>query len=106
VTVTIPSGITKVRVILFMPMFYNSGSSGGNITGAIWDGTVGSGTLLNQGQSPIGINTGSPATVLFVGTLTAGSHTINGGISTTSTSVTAQANAGVGQLNTLVVECC
>jgi PKD repeat protein len=70
---TIPAGSRRIRITVYQP---NLGASTGNAKSSIWDGTVGSGTQLNECISP-----GANATVICQAIVTpsAGSKTYNVG---------------------------
>lgn len=77
VSPTIPAGGRRVKVTAFLP-FLRNGNTFTGITAALWLGTVGSGTKLQQievGQS--GANEGCPVSIMWVGTPSAGSVTYN-----------------------------
>jgi hypothetical protein len=83
-TVIIPAGGRKVKITVYTSYLFNLTTSATSYM-QIWDGTVGSGALLNQAQAfaPVG-NTGSPATLMAVVTPAAGSKTYNVGFQVAS----------------------
>ena len=82
VTVTIPAGGRRVRVTAYTGGLTNQ--TGGQYAGfTIWDGTVGSGTLLTQGNSGPTANNNQATTISTIITPAAGSKTYNVGIQTT-----------------------
>jgi hypothetical protein len=79
VTVTVPTGVTKVKVTLQLPGL-TSGVSTSIIYPSIWAGTVGSGTQLTQADvTTAGTNYLIPVTLVAVYTPSAGSITFNAG---------------------------
>ena len=101
-TVTIPStGHTKVTVSASSIQ----NSSGGYVELSLWDGTVGSGTKLDQVtfQSTAASQT-APASLTWIGTPAAGSKTYNVGLYNAAVSGTTAMNAGATNPALLLVE--
>ncbi|WP_307609881.1 hypothetical protein [Pseudarthrobacter sp. W1I19] len=84
VTVAVPAGGRKVKITVFSDTTYCT-TAGGLVTMSVWDGVVGSGTLLSRTvtYAPTS-NTGAPATAMAVVTPSAGSKTYNVGLSTST----------------------
>lgn len=101
VTVTVPSGYTKVRITMSCYTSSNSGANA-NFT-SIWRGVVGSGTQIGLVQNP-GTATGSGISLTVLDTPGAGSVTYNIGFKTTAG--TADMQAGSTYPTTTIVECC
>lgn len=75
-TVTVPAGARKVRITAYSYYLTNSGVA--NTSMSIWDGTVGSGTLLAQSSiTAAGGNYLVPATAIAIVTPSAGTKTYN-----------------------------
>lgn len=87
-TVTIPTGGRKVKITGWTGQLISSGGTA-NVTMGIWDGTVGSGTLLTTSQFAGATSSlGASQTVIAIVTPSAGSKTYN-------LSLTTSANTGV-----------
>lgn len=87
-TVTVPAGGRAVRISFFASAFTNTAAAFNTVS--IWDGTVGSGTLLATSAPYNTTLTGAtPVYVSFVHVPSAGSKTYN---------VSAHVSAGTGQL--------
>jgi hypothetical protein len=92
-TVIIPSGGRKVKITAYTYQLRNN-TAGNQSSIQIWDGTVGSGTLLSQAQTISAYaDIGNAETVIWVGTPSAGSKTYNVGLSNLSGSNTAKLDA-------------
>lgn len=94
-TVTVPSGGRRVRIsAVSQSVALTSGSSSYMVVG-IWDGTVGSGTLLSQGvyNAQAAVAEGQ-ANAYAVVAPSAGSKTYNVSLYTSATSTTARMSAG------------
>jgi hypothetical protein len=90
-TVTIPAGGRKVKITVGTGTLYNATSTDQAIL-TIWDGTVGSGTQLQQANAYApATNTGSPTTLIAVVTPAAGSKTYNVGLHATAGTANMQA---------------
>lgn len=76
VTVTVPTGGRRIKITAYIRDLSNSSSSGYAIL-SIWDGAVGTGTLLNEGQI---LNATTPVTAIAVVNPSAGSKTYNIGL--------------------------
>lgn len=102
-TVTIPSGVTKVRVTIFIPWVSITGGAVVDIT--LWSGTVGSGTKLNQSSGYLPSSSGVTSfTLPHIYTPSAGSVTYNAAIDVAAN--TASLNAGTTFPAYILVECC
>lgn len=92
VTVTIPAGGRRVKITAFARDVYN-GSVSYNVLG-IWDGAVGSGTLLSAAQNGSAANNSSTLMAVAVGTPAPGSKTYNVGLN---------CSAGTAQLDAAAI---
>lgn len=103
VTVTIPSGGRRIRITAYIPKVTTAGTT--TVGVSVWDGVVGSGTLLTQFNPTSGsgvVNTGAVA--IAVVTPSAGSKTYNVGIlSTAGNSITVN-GATTGEKPFILVE--
>lgn len=91
-TVTVPAGGRGVKITAYAPLLYTNAVTS-RATMGIWDGTVGSGTLLNNASGVSAVsNAAAGATAIAYVTPAAGSKTYNISLFT--------ANAG-----TAVIEC-
>lgn len=107
VTVTIPAGNTRrVRISAISQSALLASSTGGWVTCSIWDGTVGSGTLLAQGitQFITGSVTEGQVNAFAVVTPSAGSHTYNVGLASSGSSSTMRLNASANSPAFISVE--
>lgn len=92
VTFTVPTGGATYMITYSCPTLYNSGATNYS-TVDIWDGTVGSGTLLYT-IGTYGINgTSLPVMGQRRVALSAGSHTINVGLKTSAGTATNHAGS-------------
>ncbi len=105
VTVTIPSGYTKVRVSFTAQSFYSS-NAGSQANIAIWRGVVGSGTQIAGSiiNAP-GSNYQADGTFWGLDTPTAGSVTYNIGVNGDGTH-SGVIGASSGYPAVILVECC
>lgn len=92
-TVTIPTSGRRVKITVHSPAFFNIGASGGNILLKLWDGAVGTGTLIRQVESSLSPATGTPGVLVWVGSPAAGSKTYSVSVSSNSPNVTANFQA-------------
>lgn len=102
VTVTVPTGYTKVKITVYTVLLQNSATTNSVIT--LWRGTVGSGTQVqqwdgNQATFQEGAN------LISIDTPTAGSVTYNVGLNTVSTG-TATITAASNYPAFILMECC
>lgn len=106
VTVTVPTGITKVKITVSANSVGNN-TSGSYIRVGIWDGTVGSGTELAYMERRAAIaSSNDSCTVMAVVAPSAGSKTYNVGMSNDSSSGTATLFASATSPAFILVECC
>lgn len=78
ITVTVPSGGRRVKITAWAETMITNGAA--NIYWQIWQGTVGSGTLLSRAQNYLPASTGANnAIAIAVITPSAGSYTYNVG---------------------------
>lgn len=81
-TVTIPAGGRKIKITAYIPRVYSTGTAGENRF-TIWDGAVGSGTQLSEGQTTAPALSNPFTTVVYaIVTPSAGSKTYNVGFDT------------------------
>lgn len=104
VTVTIPSGVTKVRITGYVATFTVTGTNAVP-TLAIWSGSVGSGTQLNQMNVNPGSATNGGTTVIAIYQPSSGSVTYNIGVNV-SASGTNTLFAASTYPAFILVECC
>lgn len=107
-TVTIPSGGRKIRITCYAQVSANVADN--NIQIGIWDGTVGSGTLIGVGyfgiqSGTVDVNVIQTALAVAVVTPSAGSKTYNVGVTFSAASTTVHIR-GFASYNasTLIVE--
>lgn len=103
-TVTIPSGGRKIRITLFVSAFYNTGSTGGNISLQLWDGAVTTGSKIQAFTSSLTNATGTGAHMMWLGTPPAGSRTYRIGFSASVSTATASVTASTDAPTILLVE--
>lgn len=103
VAVTIPAGGRSVKITGYAPNFRNNNAAGAAFL-QIWDGTVGSGTLLNECEVGTAqtANNRVPAIVQRVVTPAAGAKTYNLGWRTNGTGTAAYTGATTNPLFLLV----
>lgn len=74
ITVTVPTGGRRVKITVYSYAMF--GNVSGTFWAGIWDGTVGTGTQLQQ----LGFTgTANPVTMIAIHTPTVGTHTYNAG---------------------------
>jgi hypothetical protein len=90
-TITVPAGGRKVKITIYDGIVYNS-TTAVNTWLELWQGTVGSGTLLNSSSinSSFSASLTGPIVVMAIVTLAAGSYTFNAG---------AKVSVGTGNYN-------
>lgn len=103
VTVNIPAN-RRIKITVHFPTFYNAGATAGNIICDIYDGAVGSGTLIAADYSPAAPSTGGITTMTAIITPAAGVKTYNVGIRSASTNTTAFVDCSALTPATILVE--
>lgn len=86
VTVTIPPGVTNVEVSAYFPVLYCAANNNAALA-SIWQGTVGSGTILQTGRSfqSGGSGTGSPLVSRRIPVTPGATITFNAGLAREAT---------------------
>lgn len=102
-TVTIPTGGRRVKITVFARDQFNN-TNGQYCSLTIWDGTVGSGTILATNLVQFPTAAPAPAIVMAVHTPSAGSKTYNVGISSPGSSGTASLEAAAAAPAFILVE--
>jgi hypothetical protein len=79
-TVTVPTGGRRVKITISAPGISNNSTNGSRIS--LWQGTVGTGTLLTFAQGdPYVAGAVAPVSITYSAILSAGSYTFNAGLS-------------------------
>lgn len=103
-TVTIPSGGRRVRVTAYCPSLLVTTLANYAIL-TIWDGTVGSGTLIGRGVvGSLSTNAELPVMASAISTPSAGSKTYNVGLYNASSATNVQINAAATYPAYILVE--
>ena len=101
--VTIPPGARRVKITACASSMFNSGGAASSVIN-IWDGPVGTGTIIGGASANPGANIEVPAVVVAVQTPAAGAKTYNVSLRTSAASTTATLTASSTTPAFLLVE--